>query len=232
MNDSPVSARHRGPPLGAVASVTALLVVASVLVPTAMAGGRHFPSPFEPEAFRWFADHPAAALASAFLALCSAIPLGVFTAAASSRLQFLGMKVAGIHIALFGGLAASVALATSAFAQWALSQPGVADAGGAARALHLFAFAAGGPGFAVPFGLLLAGVALVGGLQRFLPRWLMGSGLALAAIAELSVLALVWRPAVLLLPVARFAGLLWIIAAGAVLPSARRARTASAGAAP
>src|SRR5262245_1442346 len=115
------AARHRGPSLVAVAIVYSLFVVAGVALPIAMAGGQHFPSPFDPDASRWFALYPAATLASSFFLFSSAVPLGIFTATASSRLQFLGMKVAGIHIALFGGVAASVALATSAFAAWALA---------------------------------------------------------------------------------------------------------------
>src|SRR5262249_37820404 len=158
------TARHRGPSLVVVAVVYAILVLASVIVPTAIAGGRHFPSPFEPDAWRWFMESASAAVMSSFLVLCSAIPLGIFTAAASSRLQFLGMTVAGVHIALFGGVAASIALTTSAFAQWVLAQPGVAGPSSIAHALHLFAFAAGGPGFVVPFGLLVARVAVVSGL--------------------------------------------------------------------
>src|SRR5256885_1260143 len=138
--------RHRGPSLAAVAGVYAILVLVSVAVPTAMASGRHFPSPFDPGAPDWFAEYPSAALASAFLIFCSAVPLGIFTATASSRLQFLGMKVAGIHIALVGGVAASVALATSAFAAWALAQAGGPDARAVAHALHMFSFAAGGAG--------------------------------------------------------------------------------------
>jgi hypothetical protein len=218
--------RHRGPSLPAVAAVYTTLVLASVVVPTAMAEGRHFPSPFEPDALRWFADYRYAALTTAFLVFSSAVPLGIFTAAGTSRLQFLGMKVAGIHIALFGGIAASVALATSAFAQWTLAQPGVSDASAVARALHLLAFAAGGPGFTVPFGLLIAGCAVVAGLQRFVPRWLMWTGLVLSAAAELSALALIWQPAVFLLPVARFLGLPWMIAMALRLPASRPAHAA------
>jgi len=215
-------ARHRGPHLAVVAGVYAILTVACVAIPSAMAGGQHFPSPFDPKGLGWFAEYPAAALMSAFLLFSSAVPLGIFTATASSRLQFLGMKVAGIHIALVGGMAASVALATSAFADYALSQSG--DSAAVAHALHLFSFAAGGPGFVVPFGLLVAGVSVVAGLQRFAPRWLMFSGFVIAAIAELSVFVFVWRAAAILLPIARFAGLLWMIAVGILLPTSRTAR--------
>jgi hypothetical protein len=212
--------RHRGPSLVAVAAVHATFVVAGIALPIAMAGGQHFPSPFDPEGTRWFAEHPAAAIAASFFLFAAAVPLGIFSATASSRVQFLGMKVAGIHIALFGGIAASVALTTSAFAVWALAQPGVAESG-AAHAFHAFAFAAGGPGFVVPFGLLVAGISVVAGLQDFIPRWLMTAGLVLAAIAELSVFALLWQPAAFLLPIGRFLGLVWMIGIGSMLPKSR-----------
>jgi hypothetical protein len=218
--ERPDAARHRGPSLIIVAIVYVVAVVASIVVPTVMAGGHHFPSPLDPEASRWFSDHSAAALASSFFCFASAVPLGIFTAGASSRLQFLGMKVAGIHIGLFGGIAASVALATSAFAQWTLAQPGISDP--AAHMLHLFSFASGGPGFVVPFGLLVAGISVVAGLQAFISRWLMWLGLVIAAIAELSVFALVLPAAVVLLPIARFSGLLWMLIAAAMLPKSRR----------
>jgi hypothetical protein len=52
-------------------------------------------------------------------------------------------------------------------------------------------------------------------------------GLVLAAVAELSVFALVLAPAAFLLPVARFLGMLWMIGAGAALPKSRAARAAS-----
>src|SRR5262245_17559220 len=100
--EGPDPRRHRGPSLPVVAAVHAILVLSCVIAPTVLAGGKHFPSPFEPDVSRWFSDHPAAALTSAFFLFASAAPLAVFTASASSRLQFLGMKVAGVHITLAG----------------------------------------------------------------------------------------------------------------------------------
>ena len=114
-----------------------------------------------------------------------------------------------------------MALATSAFAGWALANSGGSPV---AHALHLFSFAAGGPGFVVPFGLLVAGVSVVARLQRFAPRWLMFAGLLIAALAELSVFAFVWWSAAILLPIARFSGLPWMIAVAIFLPTSRAAR--------
>ncbi len=50
--------------------------------------------------------------------------------------------------------------------------------------------ALGGPGFSVPFGLLLAGIAVTGGMSRSLPRWFATLGVVLAVIGELSWLFL------------------------------------------
>jgi ABC-type Fe3+ transport system permease subunit len=87
-------ARHRGPPLLAVAIVFTTLFVASLVVSTAMAGGEHFPSPFQPEALSngYFAQHAEAVRVGAFLQLGSAVPLGIFTATVVSQLRFLGLK--------------------------------------------------------------------------------------------------------------------------------------------
>ena len=76
----------------------------------------------------------------------------------------------------------------------------------------------GGPGHVVPLGLLLAGMAVTAGLTGRLPRWTMVFGLVVAAIAELSVLALVFPAAAWLLPLARFPALVWLICAGVLLP--------------
>lgn len=208
---------HRGPSLVAVGSVFAALFIASLAVGTAMAAGEHFPSPFAPEAATaaYFAQHAQAVAAAAFLQFGAAIPLGIYTATVASRLQFLGLRAAGVFIALFGGLAASFFLALSALTQWVLAQPGTS---GAVHTLHWFAFATGGPGHVVPLGLLVAGVAVSAGLTMRLPRWMMIFGLVVAAVAELSSLSLMVPAAAWLLPLARFPALVWIVCAGALLP--------------
>ena len=77
----------------------------------------------------------------------------------------------------------------------------------------------------VPLGLLVAGVAVTGGLSRKLPKWVMWSGLFVATVAELSSLSIAFAPAMYLLPIARFTGLVWLIVVGALLPSTRVRRT-------
>jgi hypothetical protein len=82
-------------------------------------------------------------------------------------------------------------------------------------------FASGGPAHVVFLGLLLGGVAVPGLLLGLLPRPLAVAGLVLAVLAELTFLTLVWSALTPLLPVARFAGLAWLIAAGFLLPKRR-----------
>jgi hypothetical protein len=223
----PGGARHRGPSLLAVAIVFVSLFVASLVTVAAMTGGGHIPSPFEPAATTFFSDHADAVRLSAFLQFGAAVPLAIFTATATSRLRFLSMEVAGHSIALIGGTLAAAMSALSALLQWVLGQPGVVSSDGAVRAFHLLAFATGGPGFVVPFGLLVAGVSVSGALTGKLPRWVMWFGLVIATVAELSSLTIATPAAAYLLPAARFPGLVWLIVVGAMLPVARSGRTAS-----
>jgi hypothetical protein len=216
-------ARHRGPSLVMVAVIYVLLFAASIIIPTVMANGQHYPSPFGPaeQASRYFTQHANAVQLAALLQFGSAIPLGIFAASVTSRVQFLGMKVAGINIALFGGIAASIFLTITASFEWVLSQSSGAEIAGAIRALHLLSFVTGGPGYVVAFGLLVAGVSVVAGLQAFAPRWLMVFGLAIAAVAEVSTFVLVLPAIAILLPIARFLGFAWMICIAALLPKAR-----------
>jgi hypothetical protein len=218
--------RHRGPRLLFVASVFTALFVGSLLTTAAMTGGARFPSPFEPStnATSFFSEHANAARVGAFLQFGAATPLAIFAATAASRLRFLGVHAAGTTIALLGGALASGMAALSALSQWVLTQPGVATSEGVMHAFHLLAFATGGPGFVGPFGIFVAGVSVTGGLSRLLPRWVTWFGLAIATVAELSSLSIVAPGAMYLLPLARFPGLVWLIAVGATLPTRKRRR--------
>jgi len=54
--------------------------------------------------------------------------------------------------------------------------------------------------------------------MRLLPRWLVGGGLLLAAFGELSWLSMVFPKLLFFIPLTRFPGFLWLIAAGFLLP--------------
>src|SRR2546428_1562733 len=196
---------HRGPNSVGAAITFVALFLASLILGTVLAGREPFPSPFGPEGLSsaYFSQHATAVTVSAFLQFGAAIPLGIYTATAVSRLQFFGLRVAGVFIALFGGLAASFFLALSAPTQWVLAQAGVAGSAGATRVLHWFAFATGGPGHVVPLGLLLAGISVTAGPPPRPPPWGVVFRLLVAAVAALSSFAPVVPAAARPLPLAR-----------------------------
>jgi hypothetical protein len=221
--------KHPSPPLLLLALIHVVLFGAGLAVSTALAGGATFPSPFEPERAReYFAAHAAAVRVGGFFLFGSAVPLGLFAATATSRLTFLGVRVAGVSIASFGGVGASLMLLLSGLCLWALGQPGTAQLAEAARLLHLLTFATGGPGFTAMFGLLVLGVSLAGGLTGRVPRWLMRFGIAIGVLGELSSLSLLASEAAILLPLTRFPGLIWLVWVGATLPGSRQREPALA----
>ncbi|MEV7777677.1 hypothetical protein [Kitasatospora sp. NPDC088351] len=212
-----------GPPPGVLAVVFTALFLAGLIISTLLADGHPFPSPFgrTDEIVAYFRDHHGAVQASGALQFAAAIPLAVYAATVSARLHRLGVRAPGATIALTGGVLASAFLACCGLVTWALSRPEVLDQPALVRALQYLAFATGGPGHVVPLGLLVAGIAVPGLLARLLPRRLALAGLVVAAVAELAALTLLVDGAAVLLPIARFTGLAWLIAAGFLLPRQR-----------
>jgi hypothetical protein len=157
----------------------------------------------------------------AFLQFGAAIPLGIFTATMVSRLQFFGVRAAGATIALFGGLMTAFNMAFSALILWVMAYPGIAQEPGVLRALYYVVFSVGGVGFSVPMGILILGISIPAAIMKLLPKWLALFGFALGGIGELSALSLVIPNALFLIPLTRFPGFLWLIAAGFLLSRAR-----------
>lgn len=216
---------HPGPNPGMVATVFAGLFLAS-LVPVTLLGSKlHFPSPLQPpqEVLAYFraGSETDKIRLCAFLQFGSAVPFGIFAATMASRLWHHGVTAAGVSIALFGGLAASCFVALSALFQWTITQPGVATDGPLTLALHFLIFAVGGPGYSVPLGLLVTGISVVAGFMRLLPRWLVVFGVILGITGELSALSLLLPKALFLIPLTRFPGFIWLIAAGFKLPGSQ-----------
>jgi hypothetical protein len=212
--------QHRGPPLGILAVIFVLLFLAGLYPVTAFNGTPVFPAPYQPPAviMAYFDARPSAVLFCAALHFGAAIPLGLFTATLVSRLRFLGVRAAGVDIALFGGFLTSFTMIVSSSLLWAMTYPGVAQAGPLIQALYRLQFALGGPGFSVPLGLLLAGTAVTAGLAGLLPRWLAVLGILIALIGELSWLNILFPKALPLIPLTRFPGFAWLIMTGFWLP--------------
>src|SRR6266550_9557183 len=174
--------KHAGPNPGVVAIVYTLLFNAGLYFVMSFTGGPHFPWPWESSETiaAYFLGHPTAVLACVFLQFGAAIPLGIFTATLVSRLQFLGVRVAGAHIALFGGLMTSFNMAASALVLWVMAYPGIAHDAAVLRALYYLTFALGGVGFSVQMGLLLASICVPAAFFKLLPKSLVVFGLVLA----------------------------------------------------
>ncbi|MFJ6215944.1 DUF4386 domain-containing protein [Streptomyces sp. NPDC092296] len=216
--ESPGRRPQSGPPLLLPVLAFTVVTVACVIV------NRSTPHPDASGAdvLRYAAAHGTASRLGAFLLLSSSVPLALTAAVLYRRLRALGITAPGSAITLVGGVLASSALAVSAMFGWAGGRL-PADAGPAlARALADLAFLAGGPAYTATFALLVAGVSVTGLLAGLLPRAATWTGLALAAVGMLSTLTLLTPGFSYLLPVVRFGGLLWLVAAAALLPRTRR----------
>lgn len=189
--------RHAGPPL----IVPALaFVIAAIAAWTLQGKG----SPH-----RW----------CAFALFGSAFPLGVFTATVVSQLRWLGARVAGTTIALFGGFLAAANLAIGGLFLSLLAFPGAAQSAMAVRVLDRFMFIFSGLGYSVPVALLFAGVSLPSLVLGLLPKWLGILGLVLFVAGVLSWLAMVAPAALVLVPLVRAGSFLWLLAVALFLPS-------------
>jgi hypothetical protein len=217
--------KHRGPHPGIIALIYTSLFILSLVIYGILSHGAQFPRPFGPleKAQQIFLQFPDAIKFNAFFQFGAAIPLGLFTAAVTSRLSFLGVNVTGVSIALFGGITASLLITVSSICGWVLSQPGVANDLMLMHVIQLLAFLCGGVAHVVALGLLMAGVAVPCLFGRYTPKWVAWLGLVLAAIAELSTISLISPQAAILLPIARFGSYIWLISTGFTLVKDRSA---------
>ena len=218
-----VGRRHQSPPLGILAIVFTILFCAGLYPVTVFGGKPYFPGPWEsPQTIvAFFQARSSAVLLCAFLQFGSAIPLGIFTASAVSRLKFLGVQAAGADIALFGGFATAFLLMANGCVLWTMTYPGVTHDTAVTQALYYLGFGLGGPGYSIPFGVLMAGICVPAYFRKLVPRWIVIFGLVLALCGELSWLNIEFPSALFLVPLTRFPGFVWMIAMGFALPSTR-----------
>lgn len=209
-----------GPPLWIPALAFAALMIVSVVL------ARQMPQPTASaaEALAYYRDHETAARVAGVLQFGAAFPLAVWSAVVYTRLRLLGVTAPGPAIALAGGVVSAVAMALCGVLGWAASRSGSLQSPALARTLADLVFATGGPAHVVAFGLLLAGVAVPALLVRLVPAVFAWSGIALAAVAVLGTLALLDTSLGIVLPIARFGGLIWLVAASVMLPREHRRR--------
>ena len=215
--------RPTGPHPGLLALISLGLTLASLATTALLGGGRVYVSPFATtaEIAGFYRQHATATRISATLLFGSAVPLGILAATAYIRLLRVAVRVPGPSIGFFGGIAASLMLMISAISSWILGRPEIGGTPGVAHALLFLSFLTGGVGFVTGLGLLVAGVAVPALVLHLVPRWLAVAGLVIAGLSELTFLAMALTSVQVLLPVGRYAGLLWLITAGFLLPTRR-----------
>lgn len=206
-----------GPPLLLPVLVFTALTVAYVVA------NRSTPHPDASgaEVLRYTQDHGTAIKAGTFLLLGSAFPLTVAAGVLYRRLRALGITAPGSAITFAGGILASGMLVLSAMFGWAGGRLPADATPALARALADLSFLSGGPAYAAAFALLVAGLSVTGLLARLLPRPMAWIGLAIALAGMVGTLTLVGSGFAFLAPVVRFGGLLWLVAAAALLPRTR-----------
>lgn len=218
---SAAGARRRpdGPPIGVLGIVALVLSIGAVVVPLAVSGVA-YPTPSSGAAAvaGYFTGRSGAGILAGFFTFAASVPIGILTATIYARLLRLGIRVPGPNIALVGGITASSLLAGSGLLTWSLAEAADGLPAAAARLVFDAAFAFGGIGFVGGIGLLTAGVAVPAVILGLVPTWLAWVGLVIAAAAEVSFLGLLWPGFDVLLPIGRFAGLLWLSAIGFLLP--------------
>jgi len=229
MNDSRqdgnVRARGRrqqgGPPLVLLAVVCLGLLFGGIAIGVALGGVPPLPYGPATAVAAYVRAQPVAVQVIATAAFGSSVPLAIYAATASTRLRQLGVTAPGATIGLTGGTLAAGALGLTGLLAWPLSRPEVSADTALVRALYFLVFLVGGPGHIVALGLLVAGMAVPSLILGLTPRLLAWIGLAIAALAELTTLVLVWPELGVILPIARVSALIWLVVAGALLPLRR-----------
>jgi hypothetical protein len=212
---------QRGPLLALLASICLGLLIGGLAIGVALGGV--MPLPYGPVApiQHYVRAEPVAVQVIAVAVFGSSVPLAIYAAMASVRLRQLGVTAPGATIALTGGILAAGTLGLTGLLAWPLSRPDVSADTAVVRSLYFLVFLVGGPAHIVALGLLVGGMALPSLTLGLLPRLLGWSGLAIAALAELTTLVLIWPALGVILPIARVSALVWLLVAGALLPLRR-----------
>jgi hypothetical protein len=208
--------RHpSGAPLLPPVIAYSVLTVLAVVVPLAMAGKGAWTS--DRALLDVYANHQGAVRVQALLTIAAAIPFAVLTAIFSDKVRQLGMRVPGRIIALSGGAGAAALLAVAGALQLALLGSHTRHDLVILQFGQRLSVALGGTAFVAFAGLLIAGIAVTGLLGRILPRRLAWAGIAVAVVGELALLTSLTDALVPLLPIERFGGIAWLIAAAATM---------------
>ena len=211
--------------IGFVATFVVGLVAASVLA----SGSYPVPGTPAPDIVAYLAANPASVAITVLTQVIAGFALVVFSVGlarslpspASGQIIAAGTLAGGV-LAL-GGAVLATAFATAA-------QPALAGTPAVVAALHHLTFLLGGPLHVVFLAMLVGTASIAGRISGRLSGWLAVSGMVIAGIGLLSVLAIV-VPALPMaavsapIPLGRFLAFVWIVLA--VLQLRRPARGAA-----
>ena len=97
---------------------------------------------------------------------------------------------------------------------WTATYPGISANADLLHAIYRISFGIGGPGYSVPFGILAAGISIPAAFYKLLPRWVVVLGVLVAVAGILSWFEILSIRLLPLIPLTRFPGFVWMIAAG------------------
>ncbi|GAA1839010.1 hypothetical protein GCM10009836_17570 [Pseudonocardia ailaonensis] len=209
--------REGGPPLLVPALVLAALTVAGAV----LGGAGPRPDTGADAVLAYAAANGTWMSVGAALLLGSAFPLVVYAATAVRRMQRLGVSAPGPLMGLAGAVLAAGSLMLSALFSWTAAQTAGSGDAGLARTLATLWFGTGSVGFAAPLGLFLLGLGVPAVIRRLVPAPIAWAAIAVGVLALLSTFALITPALYYLVPVARFGGLLVMIAIAATLGRTR-----------
>ncbi|MFL0238539.1 hypothetical protein [Mycobacterium sp. SMC-17] len=216
--------QQSGPPPWLLGTISLGLLLCGVISGVALGGTPPLPYQNSAAVQDYFRAHSSSAQVGAVFVFGASVPLLIYAATVSARLRQLGVTAPGATIALAGGVLAAGGLGLSSLLLWTLSRPEIITDGPLINALYYLVFLTGGVAHVVMLGLLTAGIAVPALILQLVPRPVAWAGLGIAAAAELTTLVLIWPPAAPLLPIARFSGLIWLVAVAVLLPKRRAAR--------
>jgi hypothetical protein len=171
----------------------------------------------------YFTANRAQVRAMSFVFALAALALLIFVAYGSELFADTPLaRRSGLQgLALGAGTLAAGFWLLAALLLWALSQPEATEASGLLRTLHNLVYVSGGPAHVLTLGVFLGAITAAQWNSSQLPRWITWAGAAAALFSVVSVLALLWEPASLLLPLGRGLSMLWIFLVSVALLLAR-----------
>jgi len=214
------STRDHGPLMGFLYVVFFLVG----LIGSGVVGNAVYPSPFDDASKiqQYFADNHDAVILMGIAQTAAALALVVFAAGIGALVRDrtnLGSGPGGVVQA--AGTLSAAFLMLSGVSGWIAVRDEVLAQPALVRVMHDFAFMTGGVAQVTTFGLFVGTASAAALKAGLLPRWICWLGGVCAVASLASVIALASEPGSFLLPVGRFSGLIWVVAAGVVLIRSR-----------